>query len=39
MAHPQGIEVQGKEDHAYRLKKTLYGLRQALRSWYIRIND
>ena len=31
MKQPKGFEVQGKEDSAYRLKRSLYGLKQSLR--------
>eukprot|EP00253_Pinus_taeda_P016819 PITA_16819 len=34
----QGFAVYGKESHVCRLKKTLYGLRQAPRAWYSRID-
>jgi hypothetical protein len=35
---PRGFEVSGKESHVYRLKKALYGLKEASRAWYSRIN-
>jgi hypothetical protein len=35
---PQGFEVQGKEHQVYKLKKHLYGLNQAPRTWCDRIN-
>jgi hypothetical protein len=35
---PQGIEVNGKESHVCRLKKSLYGLKQALRACYFKID-
>jgi len=37
--HPAGFVIQGKEDNVYLLKKALYELKQALRAWYIRIDD
>lgn len=33
MQQPQGFQVQGKEKHVYKLKKDLYGLTQAPRTW------
>jgi len=35
---PQGFQVQGKENHVYKLKKALYGLKQAPRAWYTHID-
>ena len=35
---PQGHEVLGQEHKVYMLKKTLYGLKQYPRSWYIHID-
>ncbi|GJU56980.1 retrovirus-related pol polyprotein from transposon TNT 1-94 [Tanacetum coccineum] len=32
--HPQGFEVEGKEENVYKWKNDLYGLNQAPRAWY-----
>jgi hypothetical protein len=36
---PQGFEVEDRKSHVCRLKKALYGLRQAPRAWYGRIDS
>ncbi|RVW46097.1 Retrovirus-related Pol polyprotein from transposon RE1 [Vitis vinifera] len=35
---PEGFAIKGKEEKVYLLKKALYGLRQAPRAWYNRID-
>jgi hypothetical protein len=35
---PPGFEDPRNSNHVYRLKKTLYGLKQASRAWYERLN-
>jgi hypothetical protein len=35
---PQGFEVHGRDSHVCRLKKALFGLKQAPRAWYSRID-
>eukprot|EP00253_Pinus_taeda_P016785 PITA_16785 len=37
VAQPPGYEVEGQEYNVYRLRKTLYGLKQATRAWYSKI--
>jgi hypothetical protein len=36
---PEGFTVPGKEHHVYRLKKSLYGLKQSPRQWYLKLHD
>ena len=38
VSQPEGFEIKGKEDKVYKLKKALYGLRQAPRAWNIKLN-
>ena len=38
MAQPDGFQGPGKEEYVYRLKKSLYGLKQSHRQWYKRFD-
>jgi hypothetical protein len=35
----QGSEVHGRDSHVCRLKKALYGINEACRAWYSRIDE
>ena len=39
MAQPEGFVVEGKEHLGCRLKKSIYGLKQASRQWYLKFDE
>ncbi|KAL8101792.1 hypothetical protein AgCh_033621 [Apium graveolens] len=39
LEQPRGYEVQGQEHKVYKLKKAIYGLRQASRAWFSKIGS
>lgn len=39
MEQPEGFEIKGKENMVYKLNKAIYGLKQAAKSWYEKINS
>lgn len=39
MTQPLGFEIEGQEHKVYKLIKDLYGLKQALRAWYAKMDE
>ena len=38
MLQPKGFEIKGLEDEVYKLKSSLYGLKQSFRQWYLKFH-
>ncbi|KAH9660266.1 hypothetical protein KPL70_024153 [Citrus sinensis] len=39
MSQPEGYTLPGKEDNVCKLEKSLYGLKQSARQWYLRFDE
>ena len=39
MDHPEGFSIKGKEHLACKIKKSIYGLKQASQQWHLKFNN